>query len=100
MLGDRALAKADALDQRRERGEPLGLLHGAPIALKDLLYTKGIPTSCGTTILADWRPDEDATIFARLEDAGAIVLGKVKLTEGAFGEHHPRRRTAEEPLER
>lgn len=89
VLGDRALAKADALDQRRERGEPLGLLHGAPIALKDLLYTKGIPTSCGTTILADWRPDEDATIVARLEDAGAIVLGKVKLTEGAFGEHHP-----------
>lgn len=89
VLAERALAQADALDARRERGETLGLLHGAPIALKDLLYTKGIPTSCGTTILADWRPDEDATIVTRLEAAGAIMLGKVKLTEGAFGEHHP-----------
>ena len=89
VLGDRALEQADALDARRERGETLGLLHGAPIALKDLLYTEGIPTSCGTTILADWCPDEDATIVTRLEAAGAIVLGKVKLTEGAYGEHHP-----------
>ena len=89
VLGDRALEQADALDGRRERGDKLGLLHGAPIALKDLLYTKGIPTSCGTTIHADWCPDEDATIVTRLEAAGAIVLGKVKLTEGAYGEHHP-----------
>jgi len=89
VLGDRALEQADALDARRERGDTLGLLHGAPIALKDLLYTKGIPTSCGTTIHADWCPDEDATIVTRLEAAGAIVLGKVKLTEGAYGEHHP-----------
>ena len=89
VLGDRALEQADALDARRERGDTLGLLHGAPIALKDLLYTKGIPTSCGTTILADWCPDEDATIVTRLEAAGAIILGKVKLTEGAYGEHHP-----------
>ena len=89
VLADRAREQAEALDARRERGEALGLLHGAPIALKDLLYTKGIPTSCGTTILADWCPEEDATIVARLEAAGAIVLGKVKLTEGAYGEHHP-----------
>ena len=89
VLGERALAQADALDAQRERGEALGLLHGAPIALKDLLFTKGIPTSCGTTILADWCPDEDATIVTRLEAAGAVVLGKVKLTEGAYGEHHP-----------
>lgn len=89
VLGDRAREQADALDARRERGDTLGLLHGAPIALKDLLYTKGIPTSCGTTILADWCPEEDATIVTRLEAAGAIVLGKVKLTEGAYGEHHP-----------
>ena len=89
VLAGRALEQAEALDARRARGEPLGLLHGAPIGLKDLLYTKGIPTSCGTTILADWRPDEDATIVERLEVAGAIVLGKLKLTEGAFGEHHP-----------
>ena len=86
---ERVLQTADALDERRERGEPLGSLHGAPIALKDLLWTKGVATSCGTAVMADWRPDEDATVVTRLEAAGALVLGKVKLTEGAFGEHHP-----------
>ena len=89
VLGERALQRADALDARRKEGQPLGLLHGAPIALKDLLWTKGIATSCGTSVLADWRPEEDATVVQRLEAAGAIVLGKVKLTEGAYGEHHP-----------
>lgn len=86
---ERVLQTADALDERRKRGEPLGPLHGAPIALKDLLWTKGVATSCGTAVMADWRPDEDATVVTRLEAAGALVLGKVKLTEGAFGEHHP-----------
>ncbi len=89
VLAERALEQADGLDARRERGEALGLLHGAPIGLKDLLWTKGIPTTCGTRVLADWRPDADATVVRRLEAAGAIVLGKVKLTEGAYGEHHP-----------
>ena len=86
---ERVLQNADALDARHKRGEPLGSLHGAPIALKDLLWTKGVATSCGTAVMADWRPDEDATVVTRLEAAGALVLGKVKLTEGAFGEHHP-----------
>lgn len=86
---ERVLQNADALDARRKRGDPLGSLHGAPIALKDLLWTKGVATSCGTAVMADWRPDEDATVVTRLEAAGALVLGKVKLTEGAFGEHHP-----------
>ena len=86
---ERVLQTADVLDERRRRGEPLGPLHGAPIALKDLLWTKGVATSCGTAVMADWRPDEDATVVTRLEAAGALVLGKVKLTEGAFGEHHP-----------
>lgn len=89
VLGERALERADALDALRQEGSPLGPLHGAPIALKDLLYTKDIPTSCGTAILADWRPPGDATAVRRLEAAGAVVLGKVKLTEGAYGEHHP-----------
>ena len=89
LLADRALQQAAERDAAQKRGEPLGLLHGAPIALKDLLATEGIPTSCGTSILADWRPDKDACVVERLEAAGAVVLGKVKLTEGAFGEHHP-----------
>ncbi|MCY3622658.1 MAG: amidase [Gammaproteobacteria bacterium] len=89
VLADRAVERAHALDAARVRGEAPGPLQGAPIALKDLLYTRGIATTCGTSVLADWRPDEDATVVQRLEAAGAVVLGKVKLTEGAFSEHHP-----------
>ena len=89
VLADRALERAHGLDAAMARGEAPGPLQGAPIALKDLLSTRGIPTTCGTTVLADWRPEEDATVVERLEAAGAIVLGKVKLTEGAYGEHHP-----------
>ena len=84
-----AVSAAARLDQDRAGGKPLGALHGVPIALKDLLYTKGVPTSCGTKVLADWVPQEDATVVARLKDAGAVILGKVKLTEGAFSVHHP-----------
>jgi len=89
VLGDLALQQAQALDERRKAGAPLGVLHGAPVALKDLLYTRDAPTTCGTAVLADWRPDEDGTVVRRLREAGAIALGKVKLTEGAFAEHHP-----------
>ena len=89
VLGERALGRAEELDRRRESGEPLGPLHGAPIALKDLLFTKGLPTGSGTKVMADWCPDYDGTVVQRLEAAGAVVLGKVKLTEGAYGEHHP-----------
>ena len=89
VLGDRALERAHGLDAAMSRGEAPGSLQGAPIALKDLLCTRGIATTCGTKVLANWQPDEDATVVQRLEAAGAVVLGKGKLTEGAFSEHHP-----------
>ena len=89
VLADRALACATALDAARARGEALGALHGVPVAIKDLLTTKGIRTTCGTEVLKNWRPEEDATVVTRLEAAGAVILGKVKLTEGAFSHHHP-----------
>ena len=89
VLADEALTTAAALDERRKNGQPLGTLHGVPIALKDLLWTEGITTTCGTQVLADWKPGEDATVVTKLKDAGAVVLGKVKLTEGAFSNHHP-----------
>ncbi len=89
VTGERALAQAAALDTRRANGEPLGPLHGVPIALKDLLWTGDIVTTCGTRVLADWLPPEDATVVTRLKAAGAVILGKVKLTEGAFSNHHP-----------
>lgn len=84
-----ALATADRLDKERHDGKPLGALHGVPIALKDLLFTRGVRTTCGTRVMADWVPDEDATVVTHLKEAGAVILGKVKLTEGAYATHHP-----------
>ncbi|MDE0658545.1 MAG: amidase [Gammaproteobacteria bacterium] len=89
VLADRALERAHGLDAAMSRGEAPGPLQGAPVALKDLLSTRGIATTCGTKVLANWQPEEDATVVQGLEAAGAVVLGKVKLTEGAFSEHHP-----------
>jgi amidase len=64
-------------------------MHGVPIAVKDLCHTKGIPTSAGMTIHKTYRPDRDATVVTRLRQAGAVFLGKLQLTEGAYGQHHP-----------
>ena len=89
VTADAALAQAEALDAKRKDGQPLGLLHGAPLGLKDLLFTKGVVTTGGMRIYSEWKPDEDATVVERLEAAGGVFLGKVKLTEGAYGEHHP-----------
>jgi len=84
-----ALADAERCDAERSEGRALGALHGVPIALKDLLATNGVRTTCGTRVLKDWVPGEDATVVSRLKRAGAVILGKVKLTEGAFSNHHP-----------
>ncbi|MFV2090336.1 MAG: amidase [Pseudomonadales bacterium] len=89
VLADEALETAARLDKARADGQPLGLLHGVPVALKDLLFTKGLATASGTRVMADFIPDEDATVVARLREAGAVVIGKTQLTEGAYGVHHP-----------
>jgi amidase len=89
VTADSARETAARLDADRAAGKPLGALHGVPIALKDLLATKGVRTTCGTRVLKDWIPEEDATVVAKLLRAGAVVVGKVKLTEGAFSAHHP-----------
>jgi amidase len=86
---DRALAQAREADAEISRGAVLGPLHGVPIAVKDLCYTKGIPTAAGMPIHKEYRPDRDATVITRLRAAGAVLLGKLQLTEGAFGAHHP-----------
>jgi len=89
VLGERALERAAALDVAREQGKPCGALHGVPIALKDLLNTAGVITASGTKVMANHVPTVDATVVTKLHEAGAVVLGKVQLTEGAYGAHHP-----------
>ncbi len=86
---DLALAQAARADQEIARGEHRGPLHGVPVAVKDLCCTKGVVTAAGMTIYKDYVPDRDATVVTKLEDAGAILLGKLQLTEGAFSAHHP-----------
>ncbi len=66
-------------------GKWRGPFHGVPVAIKDLLYTTGIRTTGGSKILADFRPDYDAIAWARLEAAGAVLLGKLNLHEFAYG---------------
>jgi aspartyl-tRNA(Asn)/glutamyl-tRNA(Gln) amidotransferase subunit A len=85
LLAESALAAATAAEAEIARGLYRGPLHGIPIALKDLIQTRGIRTTCGSRILQDWVPDADAGVTARLASAGAILLGKLNLHEFAFG---------------
>ena len=84
-----ALTQARAADQRQAQGQALGPLHGVPIAVKDLCWTAGIPTAAGMQIYKDFAPDQDATVVKRLREAGAVLLGKLQMTESAFSGHHP-----------
>ena len=80
-----ALAAARAVDAARARGERLGPLAGVPIAVKDILTTRGVPTTCASKILEGWRPPYDATVVTRLREAGLVMLGKTNLDEFAMG---------------
>jgi amidase len=86
---ERALADAAARDAETAAGSARGPLHGVPIAVKDLCDTEGIATAAGMPIHRDNVPKQDATVVARLKAAGAVILGKLQMTEGAFGAHHP-----------
>ncbi len=78
---DLVMRQAEAADQRRLAGPPLGPLHGLPVGVKDIIDTADMPTENGTIIDAGRRPSEDATIVARLRAAGAIIMGKSVTTE-------------------
>ena len=89
VLPEHALEQARAADAQIRGGEIKGPLHGAPIGVKDLCWMQGVPTAAGTIVHRDYRPTKDATVVSRLEAAGAVILGKLQLTEGAYADHHP-----------
>jgi amidase len=88
---------ARALDAERAAGLVRGPLHGVPIAVKDLCYTSFTPTTAGMFIHKDFVPPYTATVVERLERAGAILLGKLSMTEGAYATHHPKMKTPVNP---
>jgi aspartyl-tRNA(Asn)/glutamyl-tRNA(Gln) amidotransferase subunit A len=81
VTGEAALRDAEDADLRRKRGEALGLLHGVPVSIKDILYTKGVRTTAGSKLFENFVPDEDAIVVERLKAAGAIVIGKTTTPE-------------------
>ena len=89
VMADQALAAAEQADQELEEKKYRGPLHGVPIAVKDLCFTKGVRTMGAAAVLADHIPNEDATVVTRLAEAGGVLLGKLNLTEGAMGGYNP-----------
>lgn len=89
VTADLALEQARKAEVEIMKGIYRGVMHGIPIAVKDLCFTKGITTTGGMAIYRDFKPDHDATVVTKLHDAGAVLLGKLHMTEGAMLEHHP-----------
>ncbi len=89
VLQDQALREARMADQEISNGFWRGPLHGVPIGIKDILHMKGLGTSAGSRVFGETPATEDATVIARLRKAGAVLIGKLHMTEGAGLVHHP-----------
>jgi aspartyl-tRNA(Asn)/glutamyl-tRNA(Gln) amidotransferase subunit A len=85
VMGESALARARELESSLQSGRDLGPLHGIPVAVKDIISTRGVLTSAGSRVMADNIPEVDSTLAERLHDAGAVLLGKLNLSEFAIG---------------
>lgn len=89
VTADHALDAAARADRETASGISRGPLHGVPLGIKDLCDTRFAATGAGTAIHRDRVPETDATVVARLERGGAVILGKLAMTEGAYTSHHP-----------
>lgn len=89
VMADQALADAKQAEAEIARGRVRGPLHGVPIGVKDLCWTKGVTTAAGMTLYRDFKPTTDGTVVRKLREAGAVILGKLQLTESAYADHHP-----------
>jgi len=89
IMAEQAMEEARLAEAEIVRGGHRGHLHGIPVAVKDLCYTKGVRTMGGCQVLADHVPDFDATVVERFRESGAIMLGKLNLTEGAMAGYNP-----------
>ncbi len=85
VTGDAALESARAVDRKRSEGARLGPLAGVPIAVKDVLTMRGVPTTCGSRVLEGWRPPYDSAVVERLRAADMVILGKTNMDEFAMG---------------
>ena len=89
VMADSAMASARVAEQEIAAGNYRGGLHGVPIAVKDLCFTTGVATMGGAQVLRDFVPDFDGTVVQKLNAAGAVILGKLNLTEGAMAGYNP-----------
>ena len=89
VTADRAMVSAERADNESRAGRHRGPLHGVPVAVKALCDIAGVRTAAGTEVLAEHVPATDATVVSRLEEAGAVLVGSLTMTEGASAVHHP-----------
>lgn len=100
VLAEEARRQAAEADREIAAGNRRGPLHGIPVSAKDLLQTAGVRTTAGSVVLREWVPDENAHVVDRLNDAGAVLLGKVNMLEFAYGSVHPAVGAALNPWDR